>query len=91
VDNNANAMLYGRFGVTPADVFEARGLAFHPEVKALIDDLNTRTPPPGARQAAAPAATTVPIQAPPQAGPAYSAPVPAAGPAAAAPPLVPVR
>lgn len=43
VDNNANALLYGRFGVTPADVFAARGLAFHPEVKALIDDLNTRS------------------------------------------------
>ncbi len=43
VDNNANALLYGRFGVTPTDVFAARGLAFHPEVKALIDDLNTRS------------------------------------------------
>jgi lipid-binding SYLF domain-containing protein len=43
VDNNANSLLYGRFGVTPADVFAARGLAFHPEVKALIDDLNTRS------------------------------------------------
>lgn len=43
VDNNANALLYGRFGVTPADVFAARGLAFHPEVKALIDDLNARS------------------------------------------------
>jgi hypothetical protein len=43
VDNNANSLLYGRFGVTPADVFAARGLAFHPEVKALIDDLNARS------------------------------------------------
>lgn len=43
VDNNANAMLYGRFGVTPADVFAARGLAFHNEVKLLIDDLNARS------------------------------------------------
>ena len=43
VDNNANSMLYGRFGVTPTDVFAARGLAFHEEVKLLIDDLNTRS------------------------------------------------
>jgi lipid-binding SYLF domain-containing protein len=104
VDNNANAMLYGRFGVTPADVFEARGLAFHPDVKALIDDLNARTPPPqpaAPPQAAVPTAapaptptpapTTVPIPAPPQAGPAYSTPASAAGPAPATPPLVPIR
>jgi len=43
IDNNANAMLYGRFGVTPADVFAARGLAYHEEVKLLIDDLNARS------------------------------------------------
>ena len=43
VDNNANAMLYGRFGVTPADVFAARGLGYHEEVKVLIDDLNARS------------------------------------------------
>ena len=43
VDNNANSLLYGRFGVTPTDVFAARGLAFHEEVKLLIDDLNTRS------------------------------------------------
>ena len=45
VDNNANAMLYGRFGVTPADVFAGQGLAFHQEVKELIDDMNARTQP----------------------------------------------
>jgi lipid-binding SYLF domain-containing protein len=43
VDHNANAMLYSRFGVTPADVFDGRGLAFHQEVKNLIDDMNQRT------------------------------------------------
>ena len=36
-------MLYGRFGVTPGDVFEGRGLAYHPEVEALMKDLNART------------------------------------------------
>ncbi len=64
IDNNANSMLYGRFGVTPADVFEVRGLAFHPEVKQLIDDMNGRTKP---AQVPAPAATPVPGPAePPQ-------------------------
>jgi hypothetical protein len=106
VDHNADAMLYSRFGVTPADVFEGRGLAFHQEVKELIDDMNARTqagqqvPPPAAaplplqaaeRQAAVPA--TVPVQAvaPTQPVPAPSAP-PAAPPASQqAPPLVPIR
>jgi lipid-binding SYLF domain-containing protein len=69
VDNNANAMLYGRFGVTPADVFAARGLGFHEEVKRLIDDLNARSqaaqagaivPPPTAPQPSA--ATLAPAQ-----------------------------
>jgi lipid-binding SYLF domain-containing protein len=70
VDNNANALLYGRFGVTPADVFAARGLAYHEEVKRLIDDLNARSqvaaqaapqtvPPPTAPQ-------QVPVAAPAQ-------------------------
>jgi len=45
VDHNANAMLYSRFGVTPADVFAGQGLAFHQEVKELIDDMNARTQP----------------------------------------------
>jgi lipid-binding SYLF domain-containing protein len=64
VDNNANAMLYGRFGVTPADVFAARGLGYHEEVKLLIDDLNARS------QAVAQAAAQIvppPVAAPPAA------------------------
>lgn len=77
VDNNANSMLYGRFGVTPADVFAARGLAFHQEVKALIDDLNARS------QAAA--------QQAPQAVPAAAVPAPAPAPVQpASAPLTPV-
>jgi hypothetical protein len=71
VDNNANAMLYGRFGVTPADVFAARGLAFHNEVKLLIDDLNARSqipvaqvPQPGV--AVQPTVGTVPVTTPQQ-------------------------
>lgn len=54
VDNNADSVLYGRFGVTPADVFQNRGIAVHQEVQQLINDLNIRS-----RQtvAAAPTAT----------------------------------
>ena len=43
IDNNANSMLYGRFGVTPTDVFQNRGLAMRPEVAQLIQDLDART------------------------------------------------
>lgn len=72
VDNNANSLLYGRFGVTPADVFAARGLAFHPEVKTLIDDLNARSQTaaqPAAQTVPAPQAATMPAQpVPPQSG-----------------------
>lgn len=45
IDNNADSMLYGRFGVTPGDVFEGRGLTYHPEVEALMKDLDARTAP----------------------------------------------
>jgi lipid-binding SYLF domain-containing protein len=73
VDNNANAMLYGRFGVTPADVFAARGLGYHEEVKLLIDDLNARS------QAVAQAAAQ--IVPPPVAAPAVAMPQPVPPPA----------
>jgi lipid-binding SYLF domain-containing protein len=69
VDANANSLLYGRFGVTPADVFAARGLAYHEEVKLLIDDLNARS-----QMAAQPAAQIVPA---PQAATMPAQPVPA--------------
>lgn len=45
VDHNADAVLYGRFNVTPADVFSQRGLAIRPEVQQLVDDLNARSRP----------------------------------------------
>ena len=58
VDNNANSVLYGRFGVMPADVFQNRGIAVHQEVQQLINDLNIRS-----RQmvAAAPPASGFPM------------------------------
>ena len=36
-------MLYGRFGVTPSDVFQSRGIGIRPEVQQLVDDLNYRS------------------------------------------------
>ena len=77
IDNNANSMLYGRFGVTPADVFSNRGLAVHSQVQQLIDDLNARSNPPARVR---PASTPQPPTATPTAllptGPAPAAPTP---------------
>ena len=107
VDHNADAMLYSRFGVTPAEVFEGRALAFHQDVKDLIDDMNARTQ--GGQQVPPPVAAQPPLQpaAPPtpehQAAvpttvpvqpisPSQPVPPPAAPPAnQQAPPLVPIR
>jgi hypothetical protein len=38
-------LLYGRFNVTPGDVFAMRGLAIRPEVQQLVEDLNARSRP----------------------------------------------
>ena len=56
VDNNANSMLYGRFGVTPADVFQNRGIGIRPEVRQLVDNLNAKSRP------MVPQAVAVPVQ-----------------------------
>jgi len=53
IDDRANAMLYSRFGVTPQEVFEGRGLAYHEEVQQLMNDLAVRAQ-------AAPGATATP-------------------------------
>lgn len=99
LDNNANTMLYGRSGVTPADIYNANGLAFHPEVAALINDVTARaqapqvpvpgTPPAAAAQPAAvkPITVAAPVP-PPVAVPAAAPPQPAA-PAPYAPPAAP--
>jgi len=75
VDHNADSMLYGRFGVTPADVFQHRGIGIRPEVQQLIDDLNARSV-----QAAAGAVPAARVSSVPQ--PA-AAPLPVAAPAPA--------
>jgi hypothetical protein len=100
LDPNANAMLYGRAGITPADIYQAKGLAYHQEVAALINDVATRArapqalvPPPGGqlKPLAAPLQAQDLLQpAPPAlqqalpAAPAPAAPVPSQ-PAAPAP------
>lgn len=103
VDHNANSMLYGRFGVTPGDVFAGRGLAIRPEVEQLVADLEARTRP-APTQIPAPSQAQAPVQqptAPPATAPASLQAVPsqpaippsAALPASApgTPPLVPIR
>ncbi len=82
IDNNANSMLYGRFGVTPADVFQNRGLAIRPEVEQLIQDLDARTARPAA---ASPPAN---VSAPP--APAPAARLSSMPPSQATPPLAPL-
>ncbi|MFM8705563.1 MAG: YSC84-related protein [Planctomycetia bacterium] len=88
VDNNANSMLYGRFGVTPADVFQNRGIGIRPEVRQLVDNLNARSRPAAQPVAVQPVQQALPVQ---QAGgpPPFiqqAAPQPVAQPAAVAPP-----
>ncbi len=99
LDPNANAMLYGRAGITPADIYNANGLAYHPEVANLINDVTARARPPQTEVpvpgtpvsiAPPPAAEPIPTRAiavPPAATPAPP-PQPAA-PAPYAPPAVP--
>ena len=55
VDHNANAVLYGRFGTTVADVFQNRGIGIRPEVQQLIDDLTMRSRQPASAPAGLPA------------------------------------
>ncbi|MFM8578699.1 MAG: lipid-binding SYLF domain-containing protein [Planctomycetaceae bacterium] len=76
IDNNANAVLYGRFGVTTADVFGNRGLAIRPEVMQLVADLNARSGQSVAQSSVA-AFPIVPLSdaAPVQPSPAPVAPV----------------
>ena len=62
VDNNADSVLYGRFGVTPVDVFQNRGIAVRQEVQQLIDDLNIRSRQMAAAAPPATAATGFPVQ-----------------------------
>ncbi|MFM7519650.1 MAG: YSC84-related protein [Planctomycetota bacterium] len=87
VDNNANAQLYGRFGVTTADVFNGNGIALRPEVQQLIADLNVRSHAVPAVPAATPGVAPTPVGTP---APVTAAPGPVAPqPAAAVVPIAP--
>lgn len=97
IDNDANAKLYGRFGVSPYDVFNNRGLAIRPEVVQLVVDLNTRSgvQPPPATVSPAPGQPVAPPptvpQPVPQPVPGLPQPVPTAPlqPPAPAAPTIP--
>jgi lipid-binding SYLF domain-containing protein len=97
IDSNADSVLYGRAGVTPADVFNGNNINVRPEVQQLIDDLNARTPQPAAAPAAQPVGVGLPVQQPLQQPLQATVPVPVAAPvqlqqtAPVAPPLVPIR
>ena len=56
VDHNADGALYGRYGVSPADVFNSNGITICPEVQQLVADLNTKS---GVQPAAQPSVLPV--------------------------------
>ena len=107
VDHNADSVLYGRFGVTPTDVFQGRGLAIRPEVQQLVDNLNSKsrpaapvtavTPVSGFPPVAAPPAAVTPVASVPTTVPPLtplapaSPPAPQLQPGVVNPPLVPIR
>ena len=43
VDHNADGVLYGRYGVSPADVFNSNGITVRTEVQQLVADLNAKS------------------------------------------------
>lgn len=101
IDNNANAVLYGRFGVTPSDVFANRGLSIRPEVMQLVSALNARSGP-GVVAAGAAGFPIVPFNEsgvpqpvqppmpPPLSQPPAAGGFPPAAPTPSSPPSVPV-
>jgi lipid-binding SYLF domain-containing protein len=98
VDNNANSMLYGRFGVTPADVFQNRGIGIRPEVRQLVDNLNAKSRPVVQQAVAVPGQPVQPVQqvvGPPpfiqQAAPQPVQAAPVVAPQPQTPPLVPIK
>ncbi len=84
VDHNAYGTLYGRYGVSPADVFNSNGITICPEVQQLVADLNTKS---GVQPAAQPSVLPVgsPGVIPPSSNsvqpPSYQTP----------PPIVPIQ
>ena len=84
VDHNADGALYGRYGVSPADVFSSNGISIRPEVQQLIADLNAKS---GVQSVAQPSVQPVgsPSVIPPSPNPV---PPPTSQ---APPPIVPIQ
>ena len=70
VDHNADGVLYGRYGVSPADVFNSNGIIVRPEVQQLVADLNAKSGvqpsaqpsiPPVGSPAVTPASSVIPV------------------------------
>jgi lipid-binding SYLF domain-containing protein len=91
LDQNANAMLYGRAGVTPADIYNANALAFHTEVAALINDVTARARPPQVPVPGVASPQPMPVAVPVQQPQAVPPPAPPASvqPASAPPQVIP--
>ena len=88
VDHNADGALYGRYGVSPADVFSSNGISVRPEVQQLIADLNVKS---GVQSVAQPVAqpSVQPVGSPSVIPPSPN-PVPPPT-SQAPPPIVPIQ
>jgi len=85
IDHNADGVLYGRYGVTPAEIFNNQGIVIRPEVQQLVADLNARSgvQPTQIQPGVPPQANQLPPQLPGTAQPIPASP--------GVPPIVPVH
>ena len=89
VDHNADGALYGRYGVSPSDVFNSNGITIRPEVQQLVMDLNAKSGVPSGVPG-----VPQPLGSAPAVLPATSAPIPNViqpSTSQAPPPIVPIR
>ena len=83
VDHNADGVLYGRYGVSPADVFNSNGITVRPEVQQLVADLNAKS---GVQPSAQP--SVLPVGSP---GVIPASPNPVQSSSPQVPPIVPIQ
>ena len=89
VDHNADGVLYGRYGVSPADVFNSNGITVRPEVQQLVADLNAKS---GVQPSAQP--SVLPVGSPgvtPASGVIPASPNPVQPSSPQVPPIVPIQ
>jgi SH3 domain-containing YSC84-like protein 1 len=89
VDDNADGALYGRYGVSPSDVFNSNGITIRPEVQQLVMDLNAKSGVPSGVPGG-----PQPLGTAPTGLPTTSAPIPNViqpSTSQAPPPIVPIR